>query len=171
MLSGRFSGGLALNSGTSLRQSAAAQIHLHLMAPAHVSRERTFLPCRRLSFLKALGPLTVCIISIVLMNIFKWYDDTTGLDITSGGKTKAQPLIAQIGKIPKGEAPCCAVLCSMGAEIRRDHGSQPRVWAAAGICMLHGVGQLHLALQAGLATCALPHPPALLSDALSPTCS
>lgn len=30
-------------------------------------------PCRRLVFLKALGPLTVCIISIALMNIFKWW--------------------------------------------------------------------------------------------------
>lgn len=29
-------------------------------------------PHRKLSLLKALGPLTVCIISIALMNIFKW---------------------------------------------------------------------------------------------------
>ena len=29
-------------------------------------------PHRKLSLLKALGPLTVCIISIALMNIFQW---------------------------------------------------------------------------------------------------
>jgi hypothetical protein len=29
-------------------------------------------PCRKLTLLKALGPLAVCIISIALMNIFKW---------------------------------------------------------------------------------------------------
>jgi len=28
--------------------------------------------CRRLSFFKALGPLAVCVLSIALMNIFKW---------------------------------------------------------------------------------------------------
>lgn len=34
---------------------------------------RALLPRRRrLNFLKALGPLTVCVISIALMNIFDW---------------------------------------------------------------------------------------------------
>lgn len=48
---------------------------------------------RKAFFLKALGPLTVCIISIALMNIFGWYD-------TPSAK---KPYIKSIGKIPKGE--------------------------------------------------------------------
>lgn len=45
---------------------------------------------KSLGFLRALGPLTVCIVSIALMNIFKWYrpDDA--------------PVIANIGEIPRG---------------------------------------------------------------------
>ena len=31
-----------------------------------------FAPRRRLTFMRAVGPLVVCIISIALMNIFKW---------------------------------------------------------------------------------------------------
>ncbi|PRW44455.1 sulfate transporter isoform B [Chlorella sorokiniana] len=53
---------------------------------------------KKLTLLKALGPLAVCIISIALMNIFKWYDDTT--DVTVKGKP--QKAIADIGKIPSG---------------------------------------------------------------------
>lgn len=42
--------------------------------PAHPRLPPLALPLtpRRLSLLKALGPITVCIISIALMNIFKW---------------------------------------------------------------------------------------------------
>lgn len=47
---------------------------------------------QRLSFLRALGPLTVCVLSIALMNIFKWYE------IPPGGKQA----IKNIGTIPKG---------------------------------------------------------------------
>ncbi|PSC69015.1 sulfate transporter [Micractinium conductrix] len=55
---------------------------------------------KRLHFLKALGPLSVCIISIALMNIFDWY-----VPVLPPGKTNpadAKPLIKPIGKIPKG---------------------------------------------------------------------
>ncbi|KAL4859014.1 Proton/sulfate cotransporter 2 [Chlorella vulgaris] len=45
---------------------------------------------RRLNFLKALGPLTVCVISIALMNIFDWYNP------------KEKPYIKPIGNIPSG---------------------------------------------------------------------
>jgi len=47
---------------------------------------------KRLSILRALGPLTVCVLSIALMNIFKWYEPG------ANGK----PLIKNIGNIPKG---------------------------------------------------------------------
>lgn len=45
---------------------------------------------RSLGFLRALGPLAVCILSIALMNIFKWYDPPE------------DPVIANIGTIPRG---------------------------------------------------------------------
>ncbi|GAB4822844.1 hypothetical protein N2152v2_009890 [Parachlorella kessleri] len=48
---------------------------------------------KRLFWLRAIGPLTVCVISIALMNIFKWYQP-------HGPKKK--PLIKDIGKIPDG---------------------------------------------------------------------
>lgn len=69
-----------------------------LLAVRHLS-----VKYRRLTFMKALGPLFVCALSIALMNIFKWYQDTTGLMVpSSGGKMKEQKVIADIGKIPKG---------------------------------------------------------------------
>ena len=79
---------------------------------------------RRLTFLKALGPLTVCIISIALMNIFKWYNDTTGVTIND----KPQPLIAQIGKIPKGEARsrCRAGACHRRPSVQITDLRQPK---------------------------------------------
>ena len=46
---------------------------------------------RRMAYLKALGPLTVCVISIALMNIFNWYEP------------KDKPYIKPIGNIPSGE--------------------------------------------------------------------
>jgi sulfate transporter 4 len=46
---------------------------------------------KKLFFLKALGPLTVCVISIALMNIFNWYEPSD------------KPLIKPIGSIPSGE--------------------------------------------------------------------
>jgi len=45
---------------------------------------------KRLGFLRALGPLTVCILSIALMNIFKWY------------RPDDDPVIDPIGEIPRG---------------------------------------------------------------------
>ena len=45
---------------------------------------------KRLGFLRALGPLTVCILSIALMNIFKWY------------RPDDEPVIDPIGEIPRG---------------------------------------------------------------------
>jgi sulfate transporter 4 len=56
--------------------------------------------CRRLAFLKAIGPLTVCVLSIALMNIFDWYKP-------QGAKGK--PLIKNIGNIPDG---ACSGLCT-----------------------------------------------------------
>lgn len=49
-------------------------------------------PRRKALVLKALGPLTVCVLSIALMNIFGWYDTPS----------KEKPYIKSIGKIPKG---------------------------------------------------------------------
>lgn len=43
-----------------------------LTHPATASNPAALLPRRRLVFLRALGPLTVCVMSIALMNIFKW---------------------------------------------------------------------------------------------------
>jgi sulfate transporter 4 len=48
---------------------------------------------KKLGFLRSLGPLTVCILSIALMNIFDWYQIPPG---------STKPLIAPIGNIPKG---------------------------------------------------------------------
>jgi sulfate transporter 4 len=48
---------------------------------------------RRLAFLRSLGPITVCIMSIALMNIFKWYRPP---------EQCAKPPIKDIGKIPSG---------------------------------------------------------------------
>ncbi|EFN58438.1 hypothetical protein CHLNCDRAFT_19800, partial [Chlorella variabilis] len=45
---------------------------------------------KRMAYLKALGPLTVCVISIALMNIFNWYEP------------KDKPYIKPIGNIPSG---------------------------------------------------------------------
>jgi sulfate transporter 4 len=45
---------------------------------------------KRLGFLRALGPLTVCILSIALMNIFKWY------------RPDDDPVIDPIGELPRG---------------------------------------------------------------------
>lgn len=45
---------------------------------------------KSLGFLRALGPLAVCILSIALMNIFKWYDPPD------------DPVIENIGEIPRG---------------------------------------------------------------------
>lgn len=47
---------------------------------------------KKMLFLKALGPLTVCVISIALMNIFGWYEPDS----------KGKSLIKPIGNIPKG---------------------------------------------------------------------
>lgn len=48
---------------------------------------------KRLAFLRSLGPLTVCVLSIALMNIFDWYKPP---------EPGAKPVISPIGKIPKG---------------------------------------------------------------------
>ncbi|KAL4548022.1 hypothetical protein Ndes2526B_g07232 [Nannochloris sp. 'desiccata'] len=48
---------------------------------------------KRLAFLRSLGPLTVCILSIALMNIFDWYEIPPG---------STKPLISPIGSIPSG---------------------------------------------------------------------
>ncbi|PRW56212.1 sulfate transporter [Chlorella sorokiniana] len=53
---------------------------------------------KKLFFLKALGPLTVCIISIALMNIFGWYKLTESCK----GDVCTSPKIKPIGKIPSG---------------------------------------------------------------------
>ena len=45
---------------------------------------------KRLKFLRALGPITVTVMSIALMNIFKWYEP------------KGDAPIANVGKIPEG---------------------------------------------------------------------
>ncbi len=45
---------------------------------------------KSLGFLRALGPLAVCILSIALMNIFKWYNPPD------------DPVIENIGEIPRG---------------------------------------------------------------------
>lgn len=45
---------------------------------------------KKLSFLRSLGPLTVCVLSIALMNIFKWYEPA------------CKPLVKPIGSVPKG---------------------------------------------------------------------
>lgn len=56
-----------------------------LLAFKHLASEH-----RRLAFLRALGPLTVVVLSIALMNIFKWYQPAS------------DPLIKPVGAIPKG---------------------------------------------------------------------
>ena len=48
---------------------------------------------KKLAFLRSLGPLTVCILSIALMNIFHWYKPS---------EPGAKPPISPVGKIPKG---------------------------------------------------------------------
>jgi hypothetical protein len=89
------------------------------------------LPCRRLKFMKALGPLTVCVMSIALMNIFDWYADYTGIiivtngsevergtllangTVTPSGSVTKQKDISNIGNIPSGESAACGdVTCS-----------------------------------------------------------
>jgi sulfate transporter 4 len=45
---------------------------------------------KKLTILRALGPLFVCVLSIALMNIFKWYNPEDA------------PVIANVGEIPKG---------------------------------------------------------------------
>lgn len=62
------------------------------MQPPHAAARPPPSPRRKLFFLKALGPLTVCVLSIALMNIFGWYDTPS----------KEKPYIKSIGKIPKG---------------------------------------------------------------------
>jgi hypothetical protein len=48
---------------------------------------------RRLRILRALGPLTVCVLSIALMNIFGWWNHPNA----------KSPYIKPIGNIPSGE--------------------------------------------------------------------
>ena len=45
---------------------------------------------KKLTILRALGPLFVCVLSIALMNIFKWYNP------------EDDPVIANVGEIPRG---------------------------------------------------------------------
>ncbi|KAI7843851.1 hypothetical protein COHA_002402 [Chlorella ohadii] len=54
---------------------------------------------KKLFFLKALGPLTVCVISIALMNIFGWYKPT---ESCKPQPCVQGPKIKPIGKIPSG---------------------------------------------------------------------
>jgi sulfate transporter 4 len=60
---------------------------LILLVFRHVGRKY-----KKLGFMRALGPLTVCVLSIALMNIFKWYVPPPG------GKAP----IKNVGTIPKG---------------------------------------------------------------------
>lgn len=58
-----------------------------------------------LGWLRAVGPLAVCIISIALMNIFKWYrppTDSLPADYTLPAGKTLSPLIKPVGNIPSG---------------------------------------------------------------------
>lgn len=58
---------------------------------------------KRLKFMKALGPLTVCVMSIALMNIFDWYADYTGIIIvTNGSEVERGTLLANGTVTPSG---------------------------------------------------------------------
>ena len=89
------------SSGRALRPPRAP-VH----APAHAAHALPAPPGgslgrRRLSFLKAVGPLSVCIISIVLMNIFKWR-------VGRGRPGKALPRPSPARRRPAGGARSCS---------------------------------------------------------------
>jgi hypothetical protein len=46
--------------------------HPRLLRLALLLTHPHLVACRKLFFLKALGPLSVCVLSIALMNIFGW---------------------------------------------------------------------------------------------------
>ena len=87
--------------------------------------------------MKALGPLGVCTVSVVLMNIFQWSSHFTGIVVPIPGTAGApppppyqQPNIAHIGEIPLGTIyGCLPMICLV---LQPPHRLTPR-WLAAGL--------------------------------------
>jgi hypothetical protein len=57
---------------------------------------------KRLAFMRALGPITVCSLSIALMNIFDWYQPPALPAGSPPGTKPPAPPIKPVGSIPKG---------------------------------------------------------------------
>lgn len=70
--------------------------------------------CRRLVFLKALGPLTVCIISIALMNIFKWWVAEHACASPSPVPCLGQPPQPVLVLAAVAAARCLTTVCACG---------------------------------------------------------
>ena len=79
-------------SGFNWREFCMGMSFIFILLAFRVASRRV----KKLAFLRSIGPLFVCILSIALMNIFDWYNPPA---------VGQKPLIANIGKIPKGMPP------------------------------------------------------------------